>query len=157
MLLSRTLSRNTLDGGNGCVLLLVGPDVIQEQHESNQGPSRLGSQNRDLSRDIVWCVLGLESLRADDVANAEATGDESYGDDSLSLTCHIRGGPLIYDDEGGSDGIDKVDPGQFGAFTFGRKGHQTAAEDTGNTACYDPGPSVGGVADTPAYGQCADD
>ena len=104
------------------MLLLVGPNIVQEENEGNESSSSLGSQNGDLSRGIAWSISSLESLRPNNVANAEAAGNEGHADDSLRLPSNIRGSPLVNDDKSGCNGIDEVNASQLGTLILDCEG-----------------------------------
>lgn len=94
------------------IFSMVGEDIVQEQKHGQKCPSRLGSQNGDLGRDVLRGVLALEGLWSDDVTHREGTSNESAGHDSFGLPGAVGDGPLVDDDESCYNRVHQVNAGQ---------------------------------------------
>lgn len=88
---------------------LVRKDVVQVQHDRHEGRGRLRREHGGFGRVVVWRVSGLESLRADDVADRERARNGGAGERPFGLAGAVGGGPVVDDGEWSNDGVNEVD------------------------------------------------
>ena len=136
-------------------LVPIRKHIPAKQRGGDRRPRALRSQHGDLRWDELRCILRLECLRADDIADGETTRDERHGEDAFRVTCDVGCCPLVEDDEGCDDGVDEIDAGEETwlvgvCFGGGKEGQQGASHDAWDATCDEPGPAVAVLADTDA-------
>lgn len=99
ILLPLTLDPSRATKGYSCVSTLIGPNIVQIEHEGNQRCSGLHCRNGCLSRNVLRSISRLEVLWSNDIANTEATCDESYTSDSLRCSRNFGYCPLVNNDQ----------------------------------------------------------
>ncbi len=130
---------------------LILPNIIQIQHENYNSSARLRSQHCDLRRVVSRCVSGLEGLWANNITNRERACNSSAGERSFRLTATVGRGPMVDDGKRSDDGVYEINANEEArSVSFGKKWHQSTANDTGNAAHRDPCPAVGRTTDAKA-------
>ena len=128
------------------------PTVVSVQYHCDHRTARLCAHHRKLRGPVVRCVLGLECLRSNDVANTEGARYNSGSKCTLCRSGDIRCCPSVENREGCDNSVDKIDSSEAAsAVGHGEEGHQRSANDGRNDANDYPEPAVGLLADAEAH------
>lgn len=117
-------------------LLAIPPPILQRvhgpQHDGQDDSDERGDDDSDLGGDEVRGVLGLEGLRADDVAETEAHEQDGVHGDFLRVAREVGRHPGVDDGQGGADAVGHVVADQLAlAGVGGEEGHEAAADHAG--------------------------